>query len=180
MGVVENSSQGWQHAPPSSKWCRTWCYRGAGGRLNCGSLSLQLCQHCDVAVSAHVSSGCRKSRRIIPFLPPKDSAHHFTGWGLYLLHFLLKKKFTTWLHEMSAILFCMAHLCFICTSTAGTVLSDCPSSAICHTATKSSRMLLGRFTFRSCEATSVTILWFFYTSFFILEEISLIPCVTLR
>lgn len=115
-----------------------------------------------------------------PFPTPKDSAHHFTGWGLYLLHFLLKKKFTTWLHEMSAILFCMAHLCFICTSTAGTVLSDCPSSAICHTATKSSRMLLGRFTFRSCEATSVTILWFFYTSFFILEEISLIPCVTLR
>jgi len=30
----------------------------------------------------------------------------------------------------------VAHLCFICTSMSDGILSDCPSTAICHTTTK--------------------------------------------
>ena len=32
--------------------------------------------------------------------------------------------------------FAVPHLCFKCTSMLDTILSDCPSAAICHTATK--------------------------------------------
>ena len=39
----------------------------------------------------------------------------------------------------------VAHLCFIHTSMSDTTLSDCPSSAICHTATKCYRILAGKF-----------------------------------
>ena len=39
----------------------------------------------------------------------------------------------------------VTHLCFISTSTLGAILSDCPSAAICHTASKYNRILVGRF-----------------------------------
>ena len=46
---------------------------------------------------------------------------------------------------------------FICTSTLGAVLSDCPSAAICHichTATKWNRILAGRFNLY-CSTTDI-------------------------
>jgi len=46
------------------------------------------------------------------------------------------------------------HLCFICTSTSGAILPDCPSAAICHTATTRNRILLGRFN-RYCHTTNI-------------------------
>jgi len=54
------------------------------------------------------------------------------------------------LHEFSASInecqwvpfFC---LCFICTPISDAILSDCPSAAVCHTATTCNRMLVGRF-----------------------------------
>ena len=39
----------------------------------------------------------------------------------------------------------IAHLYFILISTSGAILSDGPSAAICHTATKCNRILAGRF-----------------------------------
>jgi len=41
----------------------------------------------------------------------------------------------------------MTHLCFIYTSMSDTILSDCPSAAIHHTATKCNGILSGRFIF---------------------------------
>jgi len=37
------------------------------------------------------------------------------------------------------------HLCFVCTSMSDTAVSDCPSAAICHTATTWDGVLVGRF-----------------------------------
>lgn len=37
------------------------------------------------------------------------------------------------------------HLCFICASMSETIRSDCPSTAICHIATKRNALLVGRF-----------------------------------
>ena len=39
----------------------------------------------------------------------------------------------------------MTSLCFICTSISDIILSDCPSAAICHMATKRNGILVGRF-----------------------------------
>ena len=39
----------------------------------------------------------------------------------------------------------VTHLSFTCTSMSDSILSDCPSAAICHTATTWSRILVGRF-----------------------------------
>ena len=39
----------------------------------------------------------------------------------------------------------MAHIFFVCISMSGTILSDCPSAAICHKTTKYNRIFLGRF-----------------------------------
>jgi len=39
----------------------------------------------------------------------------------------------------------MTQLCFTDTPMSGTILSDCPSAAICHMATKCSGILVGRF-----------------------------------
>ena len=39
----------------------------------------------------------------------------------------------------------VTHLCFICTSVSDTAVSDCPSAAICHTATTWNGILVGRF-----------------------------------
>lgn len=39
----------------------------------------------------------------------------------------------------------MIHFCFIFTSMSDTILSDCPLSAICHTATTGNRILVERF-----------------------------------
>ena len=48
----------------------------------------------------------------------------------------------------------MTPLCFICTSTSDTILSDCPSAAICHGATKGIGILLGRFN-PYCHTTNI-------------------------
>ena len=39
----------------------------------------------------------------------------------------------------------MTHLCFIHTSSSDVTLSECPSAAICHTATTMNRILVGGF-----------------------------------
>jgi len=39
----------------------------------------------------------------------------------------------------------MTHLCFICASMSDAILSDCPSAAICPTATKCNGILVGRY-----------------------------------
>ena len=39
----------------------------------------------------------------------------------------------------------VTHLCFICTPVPGSILSDCPSAAICHTATTCNGRPTGRF-----------------------------------
>ena len=49
---------------------------------------------------------------------------------------------STWRHPMP-------HLYFICTSMSDTILSDCPSSTICHMATKCNGVFLGRFNLHS-------------------------------
>ena len=43
--------------------------------------------------------------------------------------------------------------CFICTSMSDTILSDCPSAAIRHTATKCNGILVGRFNLY-CHSTT--------------------------
>ena len=48
----------------------------------------------------------------------------------------------------------MTHLCFRCTSMSDTILSDCPSDAICHTATTCNGILVGRFNLYCC-ATNI-------------------------
>ena len=53
--------------------------------LGSGILSLQLSQCCDIVVRVDGSSEFHKGQ---PFPIPKDSALHFTLWGLYLEHFL--------------------------------------------------------------------------------------------
>jgi len=45
--------------------------------------------------------------------------------------------FSKWKNSMTPI-------CLICTSMSGSILSDCPSAAICHTATKFNEILVGR------------------------------------
>ena len=49
---------------------------------------------------------------------------------------------------------CYGHPCFISTSMSDAILSDCPSAAIRHTATKCNRILLGRFKLY-CHTTSI-------------------------
>ena len=53
------------------------------------------------------------------------------------------------------------HLCFICTSMSAfmsdAIVTDCPSAAICHTATKCNRTLLGGFNLY-CHITNIC-LW---------------------
>jgi len=39
----------------------------------------------------------------------------------------------------------VTHLCFICTPMSDDILTNCPSAAICHTATKCNRILVERF-----------------------------------
>ena len=39
----------------------------------------------------------------------------------------------------------VSHFCIICTSMTDTTVSDCPSAAICHTATTHNRILVGKF-----------------------------------
>ena len=46
------------------------------------------------------------------------------------------------------------HICFICTSTSDTILSDCPFPAISHTTTKCNGILGGRFNLH-CHTTNI-------------------------
>ena len=46
------------------------------------------------------------------------------------------------------------YLCFVCTSMSDIILLDCPSAAICHTATKRNRILVGRFNLY-CHTTNI-------------------------
>ena len=61
------------------------------------------------------------------------------------------------------VIFCtqknlITHLCFILTSMSDTILSDCPSAAICCTATKCDRILAERFCLY-CHSTNIH-LWY--------------------
>jgi len=51
------------------------------------------------------------------------------------------------------------HLCFICTSITDAIVSDCPSAAICHTATKCNGILAGRFNLYCHTANICLMLW---------------------
>ena len=48
----------------------------------------------------------------------------------------------------------VTHLCFILTSMSDAILSDCPSAAICHTATECNGILVGRFKL-CCRTTNI-------------------------
>ena len=62
----------------------------------------------------------------------------------------------------------VTHLCFIYTSISGTILSDCPSAAVCHTATTRNKILVGRF---SLYHHSTTIcLWYIIKQEALLSE----------
>ena len=50
------------------------------------------------------------------------------------------------------------YLCFTCISMSDAIGSDCPSAAICHTATTRNRLSVGRFNLY-CHTTDVCLLW---------------------
>jgi len=50
----------------------------------------------------------------------------------------------------------MTHLCFIRASMSDTILSDCPSAAICHMATTCNEILVRRFSFYFMSPTSAS------------------------
>ena len=55
--------------------------------------------------------------------------------------------YSTWRNWISS-------LCFILTPMSDTILSDCPSAAICHTATTFNRILVGKFNLY-CHPTNI-------------------------
>ena len=57
--------------------------------------------------------------------------------------------FSTWRNSVT-------HRCFICTSMSDTGLTDCPSAAICHTATACKGMLVGRLNLYYISPTSTS------------------------
>ena len=59
--------------------------------------------------------------------------------------------FSTWRNSVT-------HLCFLCTSMSDTILSDCPSAAMCHmTTTTCDRILVG--SLNCCCHTNTICLW---------------------
>jgi len=48
-----------------------------------GSLSLQFLQHLNIVVRADGLSGFQENQKDQPFPIPRDSAHHFSCWGLF-------------------------------------------------------------------------------------------------
>jgi len=59
---------------------------------------------------------------------------------------------STWMNWF--VHFCFICICFICTSVSDIILSDCPSAATCHTATKCNGILTGRFNLY-CHPTNI-------------------------
>ena len=59
-----------------------------------------------------------------------------------------------WVPSFSVWRNSVTYLFFICTSMSDTMLSDCPSAAICHTATTWNRILVGRFNLY-CHTTNI-------------------------
>jgi len=60
--------------------------------------------------------------------PPHHCAHIHCLVQQVLNEFQWEQFFSAWRNSMT-------HLCFICTSMSNTILSDCPSAAICNRAT---------------------------------------------
>jgi len=61
--------------------------------------------------------------------------------------------FSVWRNEFT-------HFCFICTSVLDTILTDCPSAAICQTATTWDGILSGRFNLYYCNSSNnIICLW---------------------
>ena len=87
VGVVGQSSQDWQRAPMSSNWHRAWRYHCLLLWPDSGILSLQLSQHCKVAVRVDGLSGFQEIQKDHPFPIPTDTAHPFIHWGLVLKFF---------------------------------------------------------------------------------------------
>ena len=75
----------------------------------------------------------------------------FTVWSLYTFSkcwwMSVGAIFSTWRNSVP-------HLCFIRTSTPDAILSDCPSAAVWHTATKWNGKLVGRFSLY-CHPTNI-------------------------
>jgi len=59
-----------------------------------------------------------------------------------------------WMQFISEWRNSMTHLCFVRTSMSDSILSDCPSAAICHTATTCDRTSVGKFSLY-CHTTNI-------------------------
>ena len=70
--------------------------------------------------------------------PETFSKHHWMSVGTI---------FSTWTNSVP-------HLCFIHTSMSDTIVSECPSAAICHTATTWNWISVGRFSLY-CHTTTI-------------------------
>ena len=70
----------------------------------------------------------------------------YTGWSPFTSPF----QYIPWVNECHWVL----HVGVLCTSMSDTIWSDCPSAAVCHTATTINGILVGKFNLY-CHTTNI-------------------------